>query len=694
MIPQTLAANPRLDRWVSFPAPGRVRVAFGKVEYGQGVMTALAQIAAEELDVAMAQLDVSEPATHTAPDEGATVGSMSIEMSGASLRTAAAEVRALFVAEAARRLGCADSDLDIQGGAFLKAGAPTGLDYWSLAPAVDLARAPEGNVAAKTSDRHRLLGTNVERVDLPGKLFGGGFLQDMRLGGMLHARVLHQPGPDARLVALDEAAVHKAAGEDIDILRDGDFIAFLSKSERAVGRALEAAEQHVSWKDARIGKPELSEPSALAGLPVVPWSDGVPPAETSNRHRHKASYGRPFIAHGSIGPSCAVAQYKGGVLSVWTHSQGVYPLRMLLARITGLTLDNIRVEHAQGAGCYGHNGADDAACEAAIIAVRREGAPIRIQWRREDEFGYAPVGSAMHIEMAGELDASGRLVDFTTEIWSAPHVGRGVALAERSLDPNFVPPPPPPAMAAFSGGRLNAVPSYDIAVKRVTENVFRPPVRTSSLRGLGGPVNTYAGECFMDELAEIAGADPLAYRLSMVSEPRGRAVLERIGEICSWAKRSAGGSGEGLGIAYDRHRDRGAFVAVAAALSVDTEVKLTRMWCVADCGLAINPDGAKNQIEGGMIMAASWTLKEQVMLGGDGIATRTWDDYPILRFSEVPPVEVELIVHKDEPPFGAGEISCGPTMAAIGNAVAHALGARIRDLPFTRERIAQSLLSA
>ena len=693
MIPQTLAANPRLDRWVSFPAPGRVRVAFGKVEYGQGIMTALAQIAAEELDVAMAQLDVSEPATRNAPDEGATVGSMSIEMSGASLRVAAAEVRALFTAEAAKRLGCETGDLDIRDGAFLKSGLATGLDYWSLAAAIDLARAPEGTAAPKTPDRHRLLGTSAERLDLPEKLFGGGFIQDLKLDGMLHARVLHQPGYSAHLANLDETAIRKAAGGDIDILRDNDFVAFLSPSERAAARALEAAEQHAPWKDARVGQPELSESAALKTLPVKPWSDSVPAAEASNRRRHKASYGRPFIAHGSIGPSCGLAKFEDGRLTVWTHAQGVYPLRMLLARLTKLPLEMIEVEHAQGAGCYGHNGSDDAACEAAVIAMRRPGKPIRVQWRREDEFGYAPVGSGMQIDMTGELDASGRLVDFSTEIWSAPHVGRGVALVERALDSEFVPPPPPAAMAGFSGGRLNAVPSYDIAVKRVTENVYQPPVRTSSLRGLGGPVNTYAGECFIDELAEIAGADPLAYRLSMIGEPRGRAVLEKIAQMCGWSARGSGGNGEGLGLAYDRHRDRGAFVAVAVALSVDTEVKLTRMWCVADCGLVINPDGIKNQIEGGMIMAASWTLKEQVKLGGDGIASRSWDDYPILRFSEVPPVEIALMEHRHEPPVGAGEISCGPAMAAIGNAVTHALGARIRDLPFTRERIALALLA-
>jgi len=223
--------------------------------------------------------------------------------------------------------------------------------------------------------------------------------------------------------------------------------------------------------------------------------------------------------------------------------------------------------------------------------------------------------------------------------------------------------------------------------------VFTPPVRTSSLRGLGGPVNEYACECFVDELAEIAGADPLAYRLAMSSDDRARAVLEKLGAMCGWTRRGPAGSGEGLGIAYARHRDRGAYIGVAARLTVDTEVRLRQMWCAADCGLIINPDGAKNQIEGGMIMAASWTLKEQVKFGGNGIASTMWDDYPILRFNEVPPVEIALMPQSSAP-LGTGEISLGPAMAAIANAVAHALGTRIRALPLTRERLASHLLSA
>ncbi|HTX48288.1 MAG TPA: molybdopterin cofactor-binding domain-containing protein, partial [Caulobacteraceae bacterium] len=325
--------------------------------------------------------------------------------------------------------------------------------------------------------------------------------------------------------------------------------------------------------------------------------------------------------------------------------------------------------------------------------------PIRVQWRREDEFGHEPLGTAMHVELTAELDAGGRIADYETEIWSGSHTGgRGRCLAEIALGLEPGPPPAAPAGVPtgfrFSGGILNATPSYEIPAKRVTEHVVRAPVRTSSLRGLGGPVNTYANECFVDELAELAGEDPVAFRLAHVTDPRARFVIERTAEMAGWDRRGPVGQGSGLGFAYCRYRDRGAYVAAAVALRVDTEVRLDHMWCVTDCGQVINPDGAKNQLEGGMVMAASWALKEQVRLAGRGVVTTTWDDYPILRFDEVPPVDVELVMtQQHERAVGTGEVSLGPALAAIGNAVAHALGARIRDLPFTRERLASALLA-
>ena len=692
-----LAANPRLDRWVGFEPDGRARIAFGRMEYGQGVGTSLAQMAADELDVPFARLRVVPAATGDIPDEGLTVGSMSTEVSGPAIRAACAEVRALFTAAAAGKLGCQAADLDVRDGAFLRDGQATGLDYWSLAAEVDLAREATGEAPLKTPGQMRIVGESQPRLDLPPKLFGAAFLHDLTLPGMRHARVLRQPTPQARLKSLDEAAIRRAA-PDVDVLVDHAFIALICETEAAAARAHAAAQTAVRWENVDAIDPALAEPAALKTLPHQDFEAGAPRAGPSNRRRITATYGKPFLSHGSMGPSAGLAQFQDGRLTIWTHNQGVYPLRALAARITGLDRDAIEVIHGQGPGCYGHNGADDPPIDAALIALRRPGPPIRVQWRREDEFGFAPVGTAMLMELSAELDASGRLVDYTSEIWNTPHTGaRGTAVAESALA-GYSPPPPAqqrlmPDGSRFSGGLLNATPSYDIAATRTVEHVIDPsPVRTSSLRSLGGAPNTFAGESFIDELAEAAGQDPLAYRLSMLSEPRGRAVLTRLAEMCAWPRRWEAGTGRGLGLAYDRHRGRGAMVACGAEVEVDTEVRLKALWCACDGGLIINPDGARNQLEGGMIMAASWTLKEQVKLGGPGIVSTTWDDYPILRFSEVPPIAIDLLDTRDQRPCGLGEVSQGPVMAAIGNAVAHALGARIRDLPMTRAKIAAALL--
>ena len=700
MIPASLAANPRLDRWVRFEPDGTVAVAFGKMEYGQGVFTSLAQMAADELDVAFERLKVTAAATGEIPDEGLTVGSMTTETSGASLRQACAEVRALFLAAAAAKLGCAPAALDLRDGTVRRNGALTGESYWTLADGVDLACPPTGEAVWKSPDRLTQVGQSQPRLDLPPKVFGAAFLHDLVLPGMRHARVLRQPSREARFVGLDEAAVRRAAGADVDILIEGSFVALICAAEPAAARALVAAEATARWEGARDAPSSVGEPAAFKDMPQTRHAVGDPAPEPANRRRLRASFSKPYISHASLGPSAGVARFEDGRLTLWTHNQGIYPMRALAARITGLEVSAIDVIHGQGPGCYGHNGADDPPIDAALIAMRRPGPPVRVQWRREDEFGHAPVGTAMLIELAAELDASGRLVDYTAEIWNTPHTGaRGTAVAESALPGYVAPGPQPPRLmpdgARFSGGLLNAIPSYDIASKRTIEHVIDPPpIRTSSLRGLGGPPNCFAGESFVDELAEAVGQDPHAYRLAMVSEPRGRAVLEKIAEMCGWARRWETGTGRGLGLGYDRHRGHGAFCAVAAEVDVDAEIRLVKLWCACDGGLIINPDGAKNQLEGGMIMAASWTLKEQVKVGGAGIVSTTWDDYPILRFEDVPPVEIELLNTRDKRPLGLGEISQGPCMAAIANAAAHALGARLRDLPLTRERIAAALLKA
>jgi CO/xanthine dehydrogenase Mo-binding subunit len=406
------------------------------------------------------------------------------------------------------------------------------------------------------------------------------------------------------------------------------------------------------------------------------------------------------IAHASVAPSCALALYRDGKLQVWTHSQGVYPLRDALVRTLKLDPAAISVKHVQGVGCYGHNGADDAAADAAAIAFLRPGTPVRVRWRREEEFGFEPVSPAMVVTVRAALDTAERPADWTTEIWSGRHSNRpgraGNLLAAEAL-PN--PPPPAPAVdppeASGGGGTRNAEPLYAFAAKRIVHHLIpETPVRTSSLRGLGATLNVFAIESFMDERALEAGEDPVAYRLSVLSDPRARAVVERVARMCDWQAGVASGTGRGRGIGFARYKNRAAYAAVVAEVEVDQEVRLHRVWCAADAGLVINPDGAINQLEGGILQGASWALKEGVRLDGNGISSRDWEGYPVLRFSEVPELFVELVdPAADRPPLGAGEASGGPTVAAIGNAVAHALGTRLRDLPLSRERVMAVLLA-
>jgi CO/xanthine dehydrogenase Mo-binding subunit len=385
---------------------------------------------------------------------------------------------------------------------------------------------------------------------------------------------------------------------------------------------------------------------------------------------------------------------------VWTHSQGVYPLRDALARTLKLDPTAISVKHVQGPGCYGHNGADDAAADAAVIAFHTPGKPIRIRWRREEEFGFEPVSPAMVTTAQARLDESGLPVDWTTEIWSGRHTSRpgggGNLLAAEAL-----PDPPPPPPAAESGyppgaGTRNGEPLYDFPAKRIVHHLIaETPVRTSSLRGLGATLNVFAIESLMDELAERAGQDPVAYRLSVLSDERARTVIEHVARLSGWRAGLEAGTGHGRGIGFARYKNLAAYAAVVVEVEVGGTVRLSRVWCTADAGLVINPDGAINQLEGGIIQAASWALKEGVRLDAAGIRSRDWESYPVLRFSEVPEVTVELISPTaDHPSLGVGEASGGPTVAAIGNAVAHALGARIRDLPLTRERVMAALLKA
>jgi len=702
-LPALLASNPRLDRWVGFPASGRVAVSTGRVEIGQGVLTAMLQIAAEELEVAPERILLKTGDTDLTPNEGYTAGSQSIQFGGVALRLACAEVRALFLDHAAASHGYSRADLAVRDGTITHRGEATGLDYWSLAAAVDLRRDATGQSPTKTVSDYSVVGQNAPRVDLPAKVFGGpAFIHDMVLDGMVHARVVRQPRRGARIANVDEAALRRAAKGPIEIVRHGDFLAILGADETVVEAVAAVAGNHVAWDGVDPINPYQEEARWLLQQPSIDRTIGPPPpAEpTPATTRHEATYTRMHIAHASVAPSCGLAQYRDARLTVWTHSQGVYPLRDALARTLKLDPARISVKHVQGPGCYGHNGADDAATDAAVIAFHRPGQPVRVRWRREEEFGFEPVSPAMVVTTQTVLDGSGHPADWTTEIWSGRHTSRpgggGNLLAAEALPD---PPPHPPAVEGGyppGAGTRNGEPLYDFPAKRIVHHLIaETPVRTSSLRGLGATLNVFAIESSMDELAERAGQDPVAYRLSVLSDARARAVVEHVARISGWQAGLPSGTGRGRGIAFARYKNMAAYAAVVAEVAVDESIRLTRVWCAADAGLVINPDGAINQLEGGIIHGASWALKEGVRLDTSGISSRDWDSYPVLRFSEVPEVTVELVdPAMDRPCLGVGEASGGPTVAAIGNAVAHALGARLRDLPLTRERVMAALLRA
>jgi CO/xanthine dehydrogenase Mo-binding subunit len=700
-LPPLLATNPRLGQWVGFDEPGKVRVATGRVEIGQGVLTAMRQIAAEELDVALDRVVLQSGDTELTPNEGYTAGSQSIQFGGVALRLACAEVRALFLEKAAAVLGCSPAELAVEDGAVIRQGAPTGHDYWSLAAAVDLGRNATGRALPKSPRDYRIVGRNAARVDLAAKVFGAPvFVHDMVLDGMVHARVVRQPRRGATIRTVDEAALRRAVKGPVEIVRTGNFLAITGPDETVVEAAAAVAGSHVVWDDADAINPFQEEARWLLQQPSIDRVVGASPpsAPTPAANRYEATYSRMHVAHASVAPSCGVAVFRDGKLQVWTHSQGVYPLRAVLARTLRLDPAMISVSHVQGPGCYGHNGADDAAADAAVIAMQKPGTPVRVRWRREEEFGFEPVSPAMVVSAQAALDEAGRPTDWTTEIWSGRHSSRpgggGNLLAAEALPD---PPPAPPATESSDppgAGTRNGEPLYAVAAKRIVHHlILETPVRTSSLRGLGATLNVFAIESAMDELAERAGEDPVAYRLSVMPDPRARAVIERVAQLSGWQAGLPVGTGRGRGIGFARYKNMAAYAAVVAEVEVEESVRLTRVWCAADGGLVVNPDGAINQLEGGIIQAASWALKEGVRLDSAGISSRDWEGYPVLRFTEVPEIAVELVgAAADLPPLGIGEASGGPTVAAIGNAVAMALGARLRDLPLTRERVMAALL--
>jgi len=702
--PPALASNPRLDTWLKIRPDGVIELSPGKCELGQGIQTALAQIAADELDVDMDRIHVLAVDTSYSPDESFTSGSLSVQMSGSAIRAAAAEARGILTSLAAEELGVDTSSLSVRNGQFVRDGATTELAYWTVIRDRTLVREASGDFVPKRADAYDLVGRPVPRLDIPAKIFGDSiYIHDMRPAGMLHARVVRPSDPDAKLALPDDIDEISGMPGVVRIVKDGSFLAVVARREDQASKASQALAALCSWSSTR----KLPDPAQLEGwLKTAPADVNVvaerqDPSTGEVAREYRRGYNRPFQAHGSISPSIAIAQRQGENLTVWSHAQGMYPLRGAIAAVVGLAEENVRCIHVQGAGCYGHNGADDAAADAALIAMHVEGPPIRLQWSREGEFLGEPYGSAMTTEVVAGLDAENRIVDWRYDVWSGTHSSRprgaaaaGNLLAARQKENPLPVPPPSNIPQPNGGGDRNAVPLYSFPNQRITKHlVTEVPLRVSSLRALGAYANVFSIESCMDEIAHDLGVDPIDFRIRHLEDPRAIAVLERLGTEIRRESASRRSDNAGTGIGFAKYKNLGAYCAVAMHVRVDPEsadIKLERAIAVVDAGLVINPDGLTNQIEGGIIQSASWTLKEEVRFSGSDIQSRDWASYPILGFTEVPDIEVVLLQPEGAPAAGAGEAAQGPTAAAIGNAVAQATGKRIRDLPLTRARLRQA----
>ncbi len=698
-LPGSLSDAPLLDSWIRIDDAGQITVFTGKADLGQGISTALVMVAAEELGVDPAGIEILTADTAETPNEGFTAASHSMEMSGMAIRNAAANVRYLLLQEAARQLGSEPDQLVVEGGEIR---GPSGaIGFGPLAASIDLAVPARPDVPLRAADDRSVYGSDFLRLDIPAIVTGAQhYVQDLRPIGMVHARVVRPPSVSARLVSVDVAAVEQMPGV-IGTHRDGNFLAVVAEREFQVILAMRALADASRWEE----RESLPEQSAIydwlrdnveeTGTVAESGSPSLPEGERTITAR----FNRPYMMHGSIGPSCAVAIMDGDQLAVASHTQGVYPDRDAIAEMLGMPPENVRVAHYPGAGCYGHNGADDAAADAALIARAFPGRPIRLSWMREQEHGWEPYGSAMTMDVAGAVDADGRITHWNYDLWSCAHSTRpgGAAhLLPATLlaDPIEFDLPDlriiPPGL-----GDRNAVPLYAIPNKRVLYHfVKQMPLRTSALRALGAYGNVFALESFMDELALVAQADPVEFRLRHLEDPRAVAVVEKAAEEFGWSSDPLPPN-LGRGFAFARYKNMAAYLALALDLEVEPatgRVKVGRVTAAVDSGAAVSLDGIRNQTEGGIIQSLSWTLYEEVIFDRMGPTSIDWSSYPMLRFESVPDeIAVHVIDRPDEPFLGTGEAAQGPTGAAIGNAIRDAVGIRLTDLPLTRTKVVAAL---
>ena len=675
-----------IDSWLLIREDGRVTIMTGKMELGQGITTAIAQVAAEELSMDMSLIDVHLAETGYTPDEGYTAGSMSIQTSAMSVRKAAASAREYLLELASQEMSIAKNALHLADGHIIGAGKSIALYTVLKGKYFEAKISSEASLHAMS--RRKIVGQSIARMDIKDMVTGKPhFIHDLRFPNMVHARIVRPPAQAARLTAIDTQAISKLSGL-AKLIRIGSLVGVVAEDEYQAIKLSRAVSSHLTWDYQKALPINTLLVDHIKTLPTDTetdkksdgWSDNV---IANSPVRHHAAYFKPYIMHAANEPSCAIARYADGKLWVWTHSQGVYPLRGALTGLLGLREEQIHVKGVPGSGCYGHNGADDVAAEAALLAMEFPDRHVRLQWMREEENAWEPYGTAMVMEVEAGLDREGRIKGWKYDLWSDDHGVRPGGDADNLMPAWYIEKGHGQAKSGFRGGATrNSEPYYTIPQLHLQSHIFRGPLRRSSLRGLGAYGNVFAIEAFMDELAEKAGIDPIQFRINHLRDERASYCLEVLAKQIKRAPKQE--ADEGIGIAFARYKNAAAYCAVAAQVRVDGQtgkVEVQKLWAAVDAGEVINPDGLKNQIEGGMVQSVSWGLMEEVMFDDTQVTNLDWSTYPILRFQEAPAIHIDVIDRPQEEPLGAGEAAQGPATAALVNAVYQATGTRVRQLP-------------
>ena len=691
-----------VDSFLSVNSDGTVTVFCGKVDLGQGLRIAIRQIAGEELGIGVDKIRYVEGDTALTPDQGRTSGSTGIQSGGMQIRQAAATAREALIGLAAERLNVRAGDLVTNDGQVLPKSGGAGVRFADLIGGHNFNLKLDPKAPLKDPPTYTLVGKPLPRPDVPAKCTGSfTYVHDFNLPGMLHGRVIRPPAIGAKLISVDESSIKHLAGAQA--IRIKDFLAVVADDEWTAVRAARALRaQWTEWS----GLPEQDKLVATLRADAditdeVLVNRDVPEAQRpADAKTLFASYFWPMQSHGSIGPSCAVADVRADRATVWTASQGTHGNRKTFARFLGLPLEKVRLIYLDGAGCYGMNGHEDAAADAAIVS-RAVGRPVRVQWSREDEHGWDPKGPPQLLDIFGAVGADGRILAWRTEMW-LPQMTRGLPdiplLAPaaaglddvRGLQPGFI--------------WQNADPPYAAENVQVLVHWLKDaPLRPAPIRSPGKPANCFAVESFIDELAAAAGLDPIEFRLRGLADPRGVDVIRQAAALMNWQSRPSPGHDRdsavmrGRGIAYIHYKHNETYVAMGMEVAVERasgRIRVERVACAHDCGQIINPDGVRAQVEGSILQTLSRVLMEEVEFDRSRVTSLDWSTYPIMRFSDVPKLDIELVDRPAQPPLGAGEAACTPVAAALANAVFDATGARLRTVPFTPQRVKAALNGA